>query len=62
MKDAELEKYLWKGLDLKRYSVVQIIPQDSKHAVIIIFSNDKNDPTGVCSTRATATTLIPPNS
>ena len=44
MKDTELEKYLWKGLDLKRYSVVRIIPQDAKHAVIIMFSNDKNDP------------------
>ena len=44
MKDTELEKYLWKGLDLKRYSVVRIIPQDAKHAVIIMFSNDKDDP------------------
>lgn len=44
MKDTELDKYLWKGLDLKRYSVVRIIPQDAKHAVIIMFSNDKNDP------------------
>ena len=44
MKDTELDKYLWKGLDLKRYSVVRIIPQDAKHAVIIMFSNDKDDP------------------
>lgn len=44
MKDTELDKYLWKGLDLNRYSVVRIIPQDAKHAVIIMFSNDRNDP------------------
>ena len=43
MKDENLSRYLWKGLNLKRYSVVRIIPQDSKHAVIIMFSNDKND-------------------
>lgn len=44
MKDTELDKYLWKGLDLNRYSVVRIIPQDAQHAVIIMFSNDRNDP------------------
>lgn len=44
MKDTELEKYLWKGLDLNRYSVVRIIPQDAQHAVIIMFSNEKDDP------------------
>ena len=42
--NEDLSRYLWKGLDLKRYSVVRIIPQDSKHAVIIMFSNDENDP------------------
>ena len=36
MKDTELEKYLWKGLDLKRYSVVRIVPQSKEHAVIIM--------------------------
>ena len=44
MKDTELEEYLWKGLDLKRYSVVRIVPQNAEHAVIIMFSNDKDDP------------------
>ena len=44
MKDTELEEYLWKGLDLKRYSVVRIVPQNEEHAVIIMFSNDKVDP------------------
>ena len=44
MKDTELDKHLWKGLDLNRYSVVRIIPQDAQHAVIIMFSNDRNDP------------------
>ena len=44
MKDTELEEYLWKGLDLKRYSVVRIVPQNEEHAVIIMFSNDKDDP------------------
>ena len=44
MNDEDLSRYLWKGLDLKRYCVVRIIPQDKEHAVIIMFSNDKNDP------------------
>lgn len=44
MKDMELAKYLWKGLNLQRYSVVRIIPQDSKYAVIIMLSKDKHDP------------------
>lgn len=44
MKDTELEKYLWKGLDLKRYSVVRIVPQSKEHAVIIMYSNDPADP------------------
>ena len=42
--NEDLSRYLWKGLDLKRYSVVRIVPQDKEHAVIIMFSNDKNDP------------------
>ena len=41
MVNEDLSRYLWKGLNLKRYSVVRIIPQDSKHAVIIMFSNDE---------------------
>ena len=44
MVNEDLSQYLWKGLNLKRYSVVRIIPQDSKHAVIIMFSNDRDDP------------------
>ena len=44
MKDMELEKYLWKGLDLKRYSVVRIVPQSKEHAVIIMYSNEPSDP------------------
>ena len=44
MMDMELEKYLWKGLDLKRYSVVLIVPQSKEHAVIIMYSNDSSDP------------------
>ena len=44
MKDTELEKYLWKGLDLKRYSVVRIVPQNKEHAVIIMYSNEPSDP------------------
>ena len=44
MTDGRLSRYLWKGLDLKRYSVVRIVPQDKEHAVIIMYSNDSNDP------------------
>jgi len=44
MMNEDLSRYLWKGLDLKRYSVVRIVPQDKEHAVIIMFSNDENDP------------------
>ena len=44
MANEDLSRYLWKGLDLKRYSVVRIIPQDNHNAVIIMYSNDKNDP------------------
>lgn len=44
MVDKNLSRYLWKGLDLKRYSVAKIIPQDNTNAVIIMYSNDPNDP------------------
>ena len=44
MADENLSHYLWKGLDLERYSVVRIIPQDEDNAVIIMYSNDKDDP------------------
>lgn len=44
MANDDLSRYLWKGLDLKRYSVVKIVPQDEHNAVIIMFSNDPNDP------------------
>ena len=36
--NEDLSRYLWKGLDLKRYSVVRIVPQDKEHAVIIMYS------------------------
>ena len=39
MANDDLSRYLWKGLDLKRYSVVKIVPQDEHNAVIIMFSN-----------------------
>lgn len=42
--DGNLSRYLWKGLDLQRYSVVRIIPQNKEHAVIIMYSNDPSDP------------------
>ena len=42
--DGSLSRYLWKGLDLKRYSVVRIVPQSKEHAVIIMYSNDPYDP------------------
>lgn len=44
MMSEDLSRYLWKGLDLKRYCVVRIIPQDSKHAVIIMYSKDRDNP------------------
>lgn len=31
MVNEDLSRYLWKGLNLKRYSVVRIIPQDAKY-------------------------------
>lgn len=44
MADENLSRYLWKGLDLERYSVVKIVPQNADNAVIIMYSNDKDDP------------------
>lgn len=44
MVTKSLLKYLWKGLDFNRYSVVEIIPQDRCNAVIIMKSNDKTNP------------------
>ena len=44
MTDGSLSRYLRKELDLKRYSVVRIVPQSKEHAVIIMYSNDPNDP------------------
>lgn len=44
MEQEDLSRYLWKGLNLERYSVVKIIPQNAKDAVIIMFSRDKDDP------------------
>ena len=40
----ELSRYLWEGLDLDRYSVVRIVPQDKDNAVVIMYSNDPSDP------------------
>ena len=34
MVNENLSRYLWKGLDLKRYSVIKIIPQDETNPVI----------------------------
>ena len=42
MADENLSRYLWKGLDLKRYAVVKIVPQDETNAVIIMHSTDPN--------------------
>ena len=44
MVNEELSRYLWKGLNLERYSVVRIVPQTREHAVIIMYSKDPNDP------------------
>ena len=44
MANENLSRYLWKGLDLKRYSVIKIIPQDETNAVIIMHSTDLDDP------------------
>ena len=44
MMDGNLSHYLWKGFDLKRYSVARIVPQNEEYAVIIMFSNDREDP------------------
>lgn len=43
MLDRNLLKYLWKGLDFNRYSVVEIIPQDRCNTVIIMRSTDPAD-------------------
>lgn len=40
----KLSRYLWEGLDLHRYSVVRIVPQDKDNAVVIMYSNDPGDP------------------
>lgn len=34
--EQSVEKYLWKGLDLERFEVVYILPQDSRNAAIIM--------------------------
>lgn len=38
-----LSRYLWKGLNLNRYSVVKILPQNKSHAVIIMRNKDPAD-------------------
>ena len=58
----DLSRYLWKGLDLKRYSVVRIVPQDKDNAVVIMYSNDPGDPHWCLQTKATAIILPPPRS
>jgi len=40
MKKTNLKQYLWKGLDLKKYEVKKIIPQNSEHAVILMKAYD----------------------
>jgi hypothetical protein len=44
MANEDLSRYLWKGLNLERYCVVRIVPQDREHAVIIMYSKDPKDP------------------
>lgn len=44
MQEEDLSRYLWKGLDLERYSVFKIIPQDEDNAAIIMYCNDKDNP------------------
>lgn len=44
MPEGDLTRYLWKGLDLERYAVFKIIPQDEDNAVIIMYSKDKGNP------------------
>lgn len=39
----ELPKYIWKGLDFKKYSIISIIPQDSRNVVIVMRSTDPAD-------------------
>jgi hypothetical protein len=41
--EKELSRYLWNGLDLDRYEVVDIIPKDAKNAVIIMRHRDPDD-------------------
>lgn len=43
MQEEDLTRYLWKGLDLERYAVFRIIPQDEDDAVIIMYSKDEDD-------------------
>ena len=44
MVDEKLSRFLWKGLNLKRYEVVEIVPQNRTHAVIIMRHRDPNNP------------------
>jgi hypothetical protein len=41
--EQEPSRYLWNGLDLDRYEVVDIIPKDAKNAVIIMRHLDPDD-------------------
>lgn len=43
MFNKTLERYLWKGLDYDRYQVIQIIPQSSHNAAIIMKSRNNYD-------------------
>lgn len=46
--NESLKKYLWKGLDLDRYEVLQIIPINAKNAVIIMHCKNP-DPVPYCA-------------
>lgn len=43
MKDKDLSRYLWDGLNLNRYEVIRIIPQSRDHAVIVMRCRDEGD-------------------
>ena len=58
----DLSRYLWEGLDLHRYSVVRIVPQDKENAVVIMYCNHSSVFTDVCSAVTTAIILPPPRS
>lgn len=38
---TELQHYLWKGLDLKRFEVLTIVPETAEEAVIVMWDRVK---------------------